>query len=421
MRASGRPLIVDVSRAISRAHHAAPTGIDRVDAAYRRWALAQTGRPVFALARMRRGAWLLDRAGLEALEALLSKCALPPKVDLAGLVAIGRPMAVRRVEALVGRRAVARASHDGAGAMAAAHASGARYLNTSHSAMAPRDLAPLAAAGLRVGALIHDTLPLDRPEFMRPETPALFEAKLRAAFAHADALIANSEVTAGRLRHWAGLWDAAAPEICVAPLGVEAPAANATETRTPSETTPAIFVALGTIEPRKNHLLLLDAWRRLFERLGPEHCPHLHIVGRQGWENAEILKAIQASPAAGIALHQRRALDEAELQALLARATALLAPSVDEGFGLPVAEALAAGVPVIASDIPAHREVGGEGPEYLDPHDGSGWEAAILDFAAPSSPRLAAARVRAIRYKPPSWEAHFALVEAFLANRDGLS
>ena len=69
-----------------------------------------------------------------------------------------------------------------------------------------------------------------------------------------------------------------------------------------------------------------------------------------------------------------------------AGARAVLLPSFAEGFGMPVAEALAAGVPVIASDIAALREVGGDVPEYLDPIDGLGW----LD----DDPRLCASRIR---------------------------
>lgn len=408
-----RPLVIDVSRAISRAHHAAPSGVDRVDAAYRSWALAQQGRQVFALARMRRGAWLLGRAGLAELDDLLAGRAARPALDLAGLAALNKAQAVRRAEALVARRAVGRASQPNAGRMTAEHAPGARYLNTSHSAMLRRGLAPLSDAGIRVAALIHDTLPLDRPEFFKPETPHEFEAKLRSALAHADALIANSATTAARIRHWAGVWGRTAPDIAVARLGVERRTAPAEPGRGA-----AVFVALGTIEPRKNHLLLLHVWRRLFDRLGPENCPQLHIVGRRGWENENVLDLLERGPAAGVAVHERGALDEAELQALLSRAAALLAPSFDEGFGLPVAEALAAGVPVIASGIPAHREVGGEVPDYLDPLDGPGWEAAVLTFAAPGSARAAAARARAAEYDPPTWEAHFNAVEGFLSARD---
>jgi glycosyltransferase involved in cell wall biosynthesis len=66
-------------------------------------------------------------------------------------------------------------------------------------------------------------------------------------------------------------------------------------------------------------------------------------------------------------------------------------PSFAEGFGLPVAEALAAGTPVIASNIEAFREVGGDAIDYVDPLDGHGWLQAVRDYSAPQSPRRRAA------------------------------
>lgn len=412
---TGAALILDVTRAITRAGMAAPTGVDRVDAAYRRWGLAQDGRPVFALARFRRRAWLLDRQGLSALHAHLSELSRPGD-DRPRL--LGKSRALKAAEDLVARSSKDRTAPGLAGRMTATHAPRGRYLNTSHSAMGEAELTPLAASGIRVGALLHDALPLDRPEFARPDTPALFESRLRAAFSYSDALMANSRSTEARLRHWAGHWGLTAPDILVAPLGIDAPPEQTPEQTTGPQRDPAIFIALGTIEPRKNHLLLLHLWRRLHDRLGPERCPHLHVVGRRGWENENVLDLLERSPTAGVTVHERGALGEAELGALLARSAALLAPSFDEGYGLPVAEALAAGVPVVASDIPAHREVGGEAAEYLDPLDGPGWERAILALSEPDSERAAEARRRAGVFAPPTWDAHFRAVETFLTEHD---
>ena len=85
------------------------------------------------------------------------------------------------------------------------------------------------------------------------------------------------------------------------------------------------------------------------------------------------------------------------LRSLLAGARALLMPSFAEGFGLPVAEAIAAGTPVIASDIEAFREVGGDAIDYVDPLDGLGWLQAVRDYSTPQSPRRRAALARMSR------------------------
>ena len=77
-------------------------------------------------------------------------------------------------------------------------------------------------------------------------------------------------------------------------------------------------------------------------------------------------------------------------------------PGFTEGFGMPVAEALAVGTPVIASDKPTLRQVGGDAPEFLDPLDGPGWDAAIRDYAAADSPRRDAQLRRISGWTPVS-------------------
>jgi glycosyltransferase involved in cell wall biosynthesis len=88
-------------------------------------------------------------------------------------------------------------------------------------------------------------------------------------------------------------------------------------------------------------------------------------------------------------------------------------PSFAEGFGMPVIEALRLGVPVIASDLPVFREIAGDIPTYLQPHDGVGWERTILDFREASSERER--QVAAMRdYRAPDWPGHFDRVERWL-------
>ena len=101
-------------------------------------------------------------------------------------------------------------------------------------------------------------------------------------------------------------------------------------------------------------------------------------------------------------------MPDAEAHALLRSARAVLLPSFAEGYGLPLAEGLARGVPALCSDLPALREVGRQVPEYLDPLDGLGWMRAIIDYAAPDSPRRDAQLERLRLWRPPSWNQHMA-------------
>ena len=105
---------------------------------------------------------------------------------------------------------------------------------------------------------------------------------------------------------------------------------------------------------------------------------------------------------------------DAAVASLLAGSRALLFPSFAEGYGLPLAEALALGVPALCSDLPALREVGGAVPDYLDPLDGAAWRRAVLDYADPASAARAAQLRRLAHWRAPSWDAHFAAVDALL-------
>jgi glycosyltransferase involved in cell wall biosynthesis len=220
----------------------------------------------------------------------------------------------------------------------------------------------------------------------------------------ADAAIANSEATRAAFLPWLAAAGRDVP-VATALLGLDAPATPAP----PMVRDRPYFVCLGTIEPRKNHLLLLNIWRRLAAEMG-DGCPQLVIVGRRGWENEQVLDMLDRCPAIAPFVEERSGLPDREVAALLAGARALLLPSFAEGYGLPVPEALAAGVPVIASDLPALREAGGEAPDYLDPLDGLGWMAAIRDHADPASPMRAAQRLRIAAWRAPDWGWHIETV-----------
>ena len=172
-----------------------------------------------------------------------------------------------------------------------------------------------------------------------------------------------------------------------------------------SEAASPYFVCIGTIEPRKNHLLLLHLWRHMARRRSPG-TPRLVLIGQRGWENENIVDLIDRCAALTGLVEEHNTLPDRELRPLLRGARALLSPAFVEGYGLPIAEALGLGVPVICSDIAAFREVGGDAPDFLDPLDGTGWLQAIADYAAPDAPRRAAQLARLAQWRAPRWEPH---------------
>jgi glycosyltransferase involved in cell wall biosynthesis len=116
---------------------------------------------------------------------------------------------------------------------------------------------------------------------------------------------------------------------------------------------------------------------------------------------------------------EKRRCPDAALATWLQHAQALLFPSFVEGFGLPLLEALSQGVPAIASDLAVFREFAGEIPDYLDPLDGSGWKARVLDYAQPDSALRRAQLERMRGFQAPTWENHFATVEGLIERIGG--
>jgi glycosyltransferase involved in cell wall biosynthesis len=166
------------------------------------------------------------------------------------------------------------------------------------------------------------------------------------------------------------------------------------------------FVHVGTIEARKNLAFLLTIWRRLAEEMSAR-APRLVLIGRYGWENEAVLDHLERSPLLQGLVHQASDLPDAALSELMRGARALVAPSSVEGFDLPPVEAMAMGVPVIASDIAAHREMVPQA-HLIDPLDGLGWLEA-LEAATLEPP------TRPAGYRAPTWDAHFDRVARKLA------
>nr|WP_246503736.1 glycosyltransferase family 1 protein [Plastoroseomonas arctica] len=267
-------------------------------------------------------------------------------------------------------------------------------------------IARLRQAGALFVPLVHDLIPATHPEYARPGVTQQHLRRLATISAQADGIIVNSSATAAALRPHLARREGQ-PPVRVAVLGVTPPdvAAIAGE--------PPYFIAVGTIEPRKNHLLLLHLWRDLAERYGPA-TPRLRLIGKRGWENENVLDLLERCTVLRGLVTETGNLTDRHVAGLLRGARALLFPSFAEGYGLPLAEALALGTPAICSNIPALREVGGDVPEYLDPLDGAAWRQRVLDFARPDSRARETQLKRLARWRRPRWEEHFAEVDGLL-------
>jgi glycosyltransferase involved in cell wall biosynthesis len=401
-------VLFDVTRLYMRASLASPTGIDRVTEAYGRWLLSRPDVRVIPVCTIGGPASTLSLGDLKRL--LGRERPVRPGTDgdwrrLSDALA-GPPGGTPTLRAAPGgslnARAPVRYGMFGARAVAswrpAAFGPDAIYLNVSHFGLEqPRVLERLTARGVRPAAMIHDLIPIVHPEYCSAPAAGWHLKRVQTLLRHRALIIANSKSTAEELRTFAAVNGLAAPDICVAPLGLEP--VFAADPGSTAQARP-YFVCVGTIEPRKNVAFLLTLWRSLAERMG-EETPWLVLAGRRGWENEAIIDHLERSPPIQRFVHEVSDLQDAQLAALIAGASALLAPSFAEGFNLPVAEAAALGTPVIASDISVHRELALHA-RLLDPTDGPAWLGAI-EAAARS-------RARGGDFTPFTWPEHFAAV-----------
>jgi glycosyltransferase involved in cell wall biosynthesis len=395
-------IVFDVSRLIARAAHVTPTGIDRVELAYARHWISGTKPACFVRVNLWGRLIVLPQPAIERYVATLGALWREgPSWRRCGRVRWSA-FCLRLAGLPRGRRLLSHAPCDAAKPM---------YLLVSHHHLDKRRLVARLKRryGMSFVCLLHDLIPVEFPEYARPGQDQKHRRRVKAAAALADAAIVPSAATEHALRAQIGSRNSAL-RILVAPFGVELPALAATAAGRPD---PPYFVCLGTIEPRKNHLLLLNLWRDVVARGGCE-APGLVLIGRRGWEIESIVDMLDRCPALrGIVSESRRVSDTQAVQALK-NARALLLPSYAEGFGFPLLEALACGTPVLCSDIPALREIGGDIPEYFDPLDGAAWRAAVLAYAQDPSPRREAQLRRMGGWQPPRWVDHFAAVEALL-------
>jgi len=259
--------------------------------------------------------------------------------------------------------------------------------------------------------MIHDLLPIQYPEFFHPVSVERHARRLNVfAEIAAGAIVSTPTVADALLAHLKGIGRKTLP-LLIQPLPVSPIFLGPREHDVGLASRP-YFIICGTIEPRKNHLLLLNLWREL-ARLSGFATPKLIVVGARGWENENIVDMLERCPAIRDHVIEASGLSTPSLKRLIDNARAVLMPSFAEGYGLPVAEALAAGTPVLASDLPSLRAMGGSTITWLDPVDGLGWLAAIRRLSEAPAHWLQAGRNR--RRPAFSVETYFQQIEAFLS------
>lgn len=240
----------------------------------------------------------------------------------------------------------------------------------AHLVPAHRDMfVRMRARGVEVSFVVYDLLPLLRPDCFDDFNLPIFRAWYEAIAELADGIICISRTVADEFKRWLsqampvrgrplrlGYFHLGAD---ILPPQDEAAAATILPFDLRDKPT---FLMVGTIEPRKGHAQTLSAFEELW-RLG--HDVNLVLIGKPGWRVEKLVDRLRRHEQADRRLYWLEKADDATLITMYRRASALLAASEGEGFGLPLIEAAQYGLPIVARDLPVFQEVAGEHAFYF--------------------------------------------------------
>lgn len=389
-----RAHLLDVTRTVRRAEMR-PTGIDRIERAYIKH-LIDDPAPLLGLVRTKVGFLLLDK---DACARLLTHCDQPiwQHADLVSVLSGTKDKARANTESGLRKIALDRALPSRLTTMLRRRVpAGTLYLNVGQSHFNDTVIHALKNCdAMRIGIYVHDTIPLDWPEFQTPQSRQAFGSFFARVDHHADLVFCNSQDTRSHILSHARTLTSEAVRVLLPGL----PDIRVGSPPLGPWTGKPYFMTIGTIEPRKNIGFLLDLW----DTFSGDDDPHLVLCGRRGWMNEDVFARLDRKPAH---VHELPSLSDPEMWGLLEQSNGLLFPTLAEGFGYPAFEAVQLDVPLICNPLPVFHEALGNTPIYVEVSDCYRWREEIQKLAQRRRDR-SGKRYGVMSLESPTWQDHF--------------
>lgn len=257
--------------------------------------------------------------------------------------------------------------------------------------------------GVKIAVYIYDVIPITFPRYCHENTTFFFMNYLAAFLQYADMIITSTQSTLDEINKLTEQLELPRIKGYVSWLGSDFIVSETAEEV--SEEAKAVaekgkyILCVGTIEPRKNHKLLLDAYDAALAKLGV----NLVFAGKIGWNVEALNERIQTHPMRGKGLFHLSGQNDATIDYLYKNAFVVAFPTFEEGFGLPMTEAFERGCVLVASDIPVLREIGGDYCHYFNPHRPEDFVKIIRNYLdTPAVYQDMKEKVK--RYVPVTWD-----------------
>ena len=255
--------------------------------------------------------------------------------------------------------------------------------------------------------VFYDLIPISVPEVVAAPLIPHFARAMAAMSIYADHIYAISRYSQDDLADTLQRLGRHAPTTSVIPMGgtitdAEHDAPAAADALATLGVAGPFVLCVGTLEPRKNHALLFQVWRRLVVRHGAEAVPTLVLVGRVGWYMEDFMRQLKVTGYVEKRVVHLQGVTNAELSQLYDQCLFTAFPSFSEGWGLPITESLARGKVCVCSNVTSMPEAGGDYALYIDPYDTSAAHD-LVERLIYDGETLSREEAKLATFHPPAW------------------